>query len=138
MVLTWLIIIIILSFLEAITVNVVSIWFIVSGIVAMLLSFFIEDLLIQFAVFVILGLILLLTTRKLVTRLLKTDNVKTNFDRIVGMTGIVTEKIEKNKLGEIKVDGKKWSAEANETIEIGEIVKVLKINSTKVIVEKEK
>ena len=138
MALTWLIIILILSFLEAITVNVVSIWFIISGIVTMLLSFFIEDIFIQCAIFVILGVILLLTTRKLVTRLLKSDNVKTNFDRIIGMTGIVTEKIEKNKSGEIKVDGKRWSAESNENIEIGETVKVLKINSTKVGVEKEK
>lgn len=134
----WLVIVLILSFLEAITVNVVSIWFIASGIVAMILSFFVEDIFIQFAVFVILGIVLLFTTRKFVKNILKGDDVKTNFDRIVGMTGIVTEKIEKNKLGEIKVDGKKWSAQANETIDDGEIVKVLRINSTKVFVEKEK
>ena len=39
----WLILVIVLSFVEIATVNLVSIWFVASGIVAMILSFFIED-----------------------------------------------------------------------------------------------
>ena len=37
----WLVLVIILSFVEVATVNLVSIWFVARGIVAMILSFFI-------------------------------------------------------------------------------------------------
>ena len=134
----WLIIVLLLSFLEAVTVSVVSIWFIISGIVALILSFFVDNIFIQFAVFVLLGVILLITTRKLVTKVLKVKDVKTNFDRVIGMTGTVTEDIKKDAIGEVKVDGKRWSAISTQDISKGEIVKVLKIDSTKLIVERVK
>ena len=61
---------------------------------------------------------------------------KTNLDRIIGMKGIVTEDITKYKPGEVKVDGKKWSETAKENIKKDSIVKILEINSTKLIVER--
>jgi membrane protein implicated in regulation of membrane protease activity len=51
------------------------------------------------------------------------------------MQGIVTEEIRKNEVGEVKVDGKKWSAIADNKIEVGSIVKILKINGVKLKVE---
>ena len=60
----WLIIIFILIVAEVSTVNLVSVWFIASGLVSLILSFFIDNFFIQFAVFVLLGILLLLTTRK--------------------------------------------------------------------------
>ena len=60
----WLAVIIILAFVEFLTVGLTTIWFVISGIVALLASFVIDDFAIQFAIFVILGIILLLTTRK--------------------------------------------------------------------------
>ena len=53
------------------------------------------------------------------------------------MTGIVTEKISKNKDGEVKVDGKIWTAYADNTIKKGDLVKVLEIKGVKIKVEKE-
>ena len=50
----WLIIVIILGFIEAITVDLVTIWFIISGIIAMILSFVTDNVFIQFSSFVIL------------------------------------------------------------------------------------
>ena len=77
----------------------------------------------------------MLTTRKSLTKLLVKDE-KTNLDRVIGMKGIVTENIEKNDVGEVKVDGKKWSAIAEEEILVGSTIKVLKINGVKLVVEK--
>ena len=57
----WLAVIIILAFVEFLTVGLTTIWFVISGIVALLASFVIDDFAIQFAIFVILGIILLLT-----------------------------------------------------------------------------
>lgn len=130
----WLGIIIILGFLEVITVNLVSIWFIVSGIIALILSFITDNFVIQFGVFVILGIILMITTRDILTKKL-VHNEKTNLDRVIGKMGIVTEEINKHEVGEVKVLGKKWSAVSDRSFKIGDKVKILKINGVKLVVE---
>lgn len=102
----WLIIIILLSIIEAFTINLVSIWFIVSGIITLVISLFTNNIIIQIAVFILLGVILLLSTKNIVQKYLTSKTERTNYDRIIGMNGIVTEKITKNTIGEVKVDGK--------------------------------
>ena len=132
----WLIIILFLGFIEAITVNLVTIWFVISGIVSLILSFFIDDFIIQFSVFVILGILLLITTRSWLNKVFKINNYKTNLDRVIGMQGIVTEKITKNSPGEVKVDGKRWMAVSDKTINVDNDVKILEIDGVKLKVEK--
>ncbi len=133
----WLAVIIILIFIECTTVSLTTIWFVVSGIVALFLSFFTDNYLIQFAVFVVLGIILLITTRPILLKFLKTKKERTNLDRVIGMEAVVTEPISKNNPGEVKVDGKRWTAFADKKIAKGETVKVLEINGVKLKVEKE-
>lgn len=133
----WLIIIIVLSLIEICTVNLVTIWFIASALAALITSFFIKSFFIQFAIFVILGLILLVTTRQLLVKLIKPKKNATNLDRVIGMIGVVTEEIEPNKIGEVSVDGKKWSAISKEKVKNGENVKICAIEGVKLIVEKE-
>ena len=130
----WLIIVVFLGILEATTVNLVSIWFVASGLVAMILSFFTDNVMIQFGVFVILGVILMITTRKYLNKLFG-HKEKTNLDRVVGMKGRVTEFIPKDGRGAVKVDGKVWTAYANEEIKEGSFVKILEINGVKLKVE---
>lgn len=101
----WLVLVIVLSFVEIATVSLVSIWFVASGIVAMILSFFIEDSAIITTIFILLGIFLLVISRPIVNKLRSKDNEKTNLDRIIGETAIVTEDIKKNVVGEVKVDG---------------------------------
>ncbi len=133
----WLVLVIILSFVEVATVNLVSIWFVASGIVAMILSFFIEDIAIVSTIFAILGIVLLIITRPIVNKLKSKDNVKTNLDRIIGEDAIVTQDIMKNEVGEVKVDGKRWSAISKNKCLKGDIVKILRIDGVKLVVEKE-
>ena len=130
----WLAVIIFLGLVEIMTINLVSVWFVASGLVALVLSFITDNFVIQFAVFVILGIILLATTRKtLEKKLVKKE--KTNFDRVIGMKGVVTEEIKENEIGEVKVDGKKWSAVSKRPLKVGDKVKILKINGVKLEVE---
>lgn len=133
----WLVLVIVLSFVEIATVSLVSIWFVASGIVAIILSFFIEDTAIITTIFILLGIFLLVISRPIVNKLRSKDNEKTNLDRIIGETAIVTEDIKKNVVGEVKVDGKRWSAVSKEKCLKGDTVKVLKIDGVKLIVEKE-
>ena len=86
---------------------------------------------------ILLGIFLLVISRPIVNKLRSKDNEKTNLDRIIGETAIVTEDIKKNVVGEVKVDGKRWSAVSKENCLKGDTVKVLKIDGVKLIVEKE-
>ena len=132
----WLMIVILLAVVEVMTVNLTTIWFVVSGIVALLLSFVTDNFFIQLAVFVILGIVLLVTTRPLLSKFIRKNDVKTNADRIIGMKGIVTEDISKDNSGEVKVDGKRWTAIANQEFKVDSIVKILEIDGVKLKVGK--
>lgn len=131
----WLGIVIVLTLIEISTTSLVTIWFIASSLVSLVLSIFVDDFFIQFLVFVILGVILLLTTREHLVKFIGSRNEKTNLDRVVGMTGIVTEEIKKNSSGEVKVDGKRWTAISNKKIKVDSTVKVLEIDGVKLKVE---
>ena len=131
----WLAIAVVLAIIEMSTVNLVSIWFIISSIFAMIISLFTDNIFIQMAIFVLGGTLLLLLTKDAIKRILPVK-IKTNIDRIIGMKGIVTEKITKKTFGEVKVDGKRWTAVADETINTDETVEILEINSTKLKVKR--
>ena len=75
----WLIIIILLSIIEAFTINLVSIWFIVSGIITLVISLFTNNIIIQIAVFILLGVILLLSTKNILQKYLTSKNHKYYF-----------------------------------------------------------
>lgn len=130
----WLSIVVLLAIIEILTVNLVSIWFVISGILSMITSLFITNITIQITIFVIFGVLFMLLTKKTVKKIVPKKE-KTNLDRVVGMEGIVTKKITKNTSGEVKVDGKYWTATADKTILPDTIVKVLELNSTKLKVE---
>lgn len=132
----WLVVIVLLVFLEVMTINLVSIWFIASGLVSLFLSFFVDSFYIQFAVFVVLGLILMIITRPVLVKKLVRKDVKTNLDRVIGMEGVVTEEISKLKIGEVKVDGKRWSAISDDKINVGDAVIIEEVSGVKLVVRK--
>lgn len=135
----WLGVVLLLSVIEIATTDLITIWFIASGIITLILSFFDIPFVAQVGIFVLLGTVLLITTRKTLTEKLNKNKQKTNLDRVVGMEGIVTEKINKHNPGEVKVDGKKWTAISANGKNIGEgkTVKIIKIDGVKLIVEEE-
>ncbi len=132
----WLIIVIALGIFEAVTFNLVSIWFVLSGIITLIVSLFTDNFLIQFGVFVVLGVIFMLLIKKYLEPKIMANKIKTNLDRIIGMKGVVTEDITDVNVGEVKVDGKKWSAISKEKLEKGDLVKILKMNGVKLEVER--
>ena len=135
MVWIWLCIIVFLIIIEISTVQLTTVWFVFSGLVSMILSIFIDSIEIQFALFVLGGVLLLITTRPYLMKKLKVKTAKTNLDRVIGMQGIVTETITHLAPGEVKVDGKRWTAIADKKIEQDKIVEVLKIEGVKLRVK---
>ena len=133
----WLIMIIFLTILEVSTTNLVSIWFIASSLVSLIVTFIYPNAFLEMGIFVILGVILMILTRPLIKKYIQPKEVHTNLDRVVGMIGICTEEITKNKIGEVKVDGKRWSAIAQEKINVDDEVYIEAIDGVKLKVRKE-
>ena len=134
----WLMAFLVLTFIELITVNLVSIWFAIGSIAALISSYFTDNIYIQIIVFIVVSSVSLFLTRKIVTKLKGKDFEKTNLDRVIGKIGIVTEEITKLEPGEVKVDGKKWSAISTKKISTGSKVEILSIDGVKLKVKEVK
>ena len=135
MTLFWLVLFVILALFELVTVNLVSIWFSLGALITTFVSLVTDNLMIHLAVFTISSILLLLLTKPFVKKMKKRDVIPTNLDMVIGKTGVVTVKIEKDGIGEVKVLGKKWSAYSDKEVEENSKVKVLSINGVKLKVE---
>ena len=137
MVVWWFVAFLVFLFIELITVTLVTIWFAIGAIAALITTLFTDSILIQTIVFVVVSVLSLLITKPLVKKIKKFDVTPTNSDRVIGKIGDVTKKIGTNKYGEVKIFGITWTASSDEVIEVGEKVKVLSIEGVKLIVKKE-
>jgi membrane protein implicated in regulation of membrane protease activity len=136
--LTWMIVFIVLICLELTTVNLVSIWFALGALFAFILSLFVSNTTWQIATFVGVSFISLLLTKDFVKKLRGNKVIATNLDRVIGQIGVVTEEVNKLEPGEVKVDGKRWSAVSNHKIKIGSKVEILSIDGVKLNVKEVK
>ena len=123
--------------LEIFTVGFLVFWLGVAALLAMLISFLTDSIIIQTTVFVISSALLIFATRPLVNKITKKDTVPTNVYSIVGKRGIVIEDIDWTAgTGQIKSEGEVWSAKTNEHINIpkGTEVEIESIDGVKVFV----
>ncbi len=132
---SWLILFVILIILELCTVNLTTIWFAFGALLAYIVSLFTDNVMIQTTVFLAVSVITLILTRPVVRKYLLTKPSRTNADMLIGKTGIVTKEITKTDIGEVKIDGKYWSAKANKKIKEGSKVEILAIEGVKLIVK---
>ena len=135
---TWLIVMILMLLIEAISFNLVTIWFAIGAIAAMITSLFTNNVDIQTAVFLVISIIMIATLRPFVNKVLKPKIIKTNLDNVIGKVGIVTEDINDTTWGEVKVEGKRWTAISNNYIKIGSKVEILSIEGVKLKVKEVK
>ena len=134
----WLIIAGVCLIIEIITTGFLVFWFSLGALLAMIVSLFTENIIIQTTLFIISSTILIFATKPFLKKFAKHDeSVKTNVYSIIGKTGIVTTDIDSiNGTGQIKVDGEIWSAigEKELTISKGTEVEIKEIKGVKAIV----
>ena len=138
MVWIWLAAAIIFIIIEAVTVGLTTIWFAAGALVALILALIKVGVGVQVAVFLILSLVLLATTRKIFVNKLKTGSEKTNVDALVGEEAVVLEDITPFNTGLVKVKGQNWTAIAADkdaSILKGSTAKIKAIEGVKLIVE---
>lgn len=124
---------------EMITVGFLIFWLGIGALLAMIVSFFTTNIIIQTAVFVISSIILILATKPFVKKFVDVKKTNTNVFSIIGKKALVTKEIDPiNAKGQIKVNSEIWSAESEngEKIEEGSEVEIIRINGVKAIVKK--
>ena len=123
--------------LESITTGFLVFWFAIGSVIAMIVSFFTENIIIQSTTFIISSTILIFATRKFVNIFLKQDKPN-NVNSFVGKVGKVTiDIIPIDNTGQIKVGGEIWSAisENDENIKKDTEVIITKICGVKAVVK---
>ncbi|WP_041668597.1 NfeD family protein [Acetobacterium woodii] len=136
----WLILFIIFLVAELVTAGaLVSIWFCVGALVAMIAAYFGASLGIQGSLFVIISIGLLLGTKPFIKKYMHPKTSATNADRILKNRGIVEEEINNLKgQGAVKIDGKSWTArnaDGNAIIPVDAEVIVVGIEGVKAMVK---
>ena len=137
--LTWLIIAVLLGALEAVTIDLVAVWFALGAFVTIIPAALGLPFWMQLIVFLAVSLVSLAFTRPIVSNVLHVKKTSTNADRVIGMVGIVTIPIN-NIVGEgrVMVNGLEWAARSDDgaPVDKGESVLIKAIEGVKVIVER--
>ena len=123
---------------EFLTEEMVSVWFIGGGFVAMLLAGLGLDWYFHVPAFIVVSFTLMLCFRKLVMKKLNKGEVKTNAETVIGKEFELLSDIDFNKAGSIKINGVVWTAVAadeNAVIPAGKKVVIEKIEGNKYIVK---
>lgn len=132
----WLILFIVLIITELLTINLVTIWFAFGTLLALVVEVSFSNIVLDIITFVITSFLLIILTKPIIGRLKVKKVEATNLDMVINKIGIVTEDIKQDKIGEVKVLGKRWSAYSNTELKKDEKVKILSIDGVKLKVEK--
>ena len=136
----WLIFAVFMILIEMMTMGLFTIWAAGGALAAMVTAVFTDSLLAQGFVFAVVTLFLVLVTRPLAVRKLNSRTVKTNSDALIGKEAVAESDIDEFLRGEVKTEGKVWTAapaENSAPIRKGDIVKIVDIEGVKLIVSKE-
>lgn len=123
---------------EIFTAGFLIFWFGIGALLAMIISFFTSNIIIQTTAFIISSTILLFVTKPFVKKFVNVQSVKTNVFSIIGKKALVIKEINNIKSsGQIKFNGEVWSAETDndEIIPEGSKVEVVHIKGVKAIVK---
>ena len=135
----WLITAGIFFVVELTTAGFLVFWLGLAALVAMTSSFFTVSLPIQTAIFVVTSILLIISTRPLLNKFLKSKEgsvIPTNVYGIIGKKGIVIEDINNiNCTGKVKVAGELWSATSTEDLKEGTRIEVTEVTGVKLKVK---
>ena len=133
----WTVAIIVFVVAEAATVGLVSIWFAIGALGALIACELGAQLWLQIVIFAVVSVAALLLTRLLAAKYINQKSQPTNADRLIGTECIVTECIDTiAATGAVTAQGRPWTARSatGEAIEPGALVVVESIEGAKLIV----
>jgi membrane protein implicated in regulation of membrane protease activity len=140
-VIIWFAIFIGLLVVEALTADVLMIWFMPGALICIILAAFSVPLPVQIAVFFVVSIAMFILSKTALKKFFATKKKeKTNLDLIIGETGIVMEDIDNVAAkGSVKVNFQLWTARSKgdaDGIKAGDKVKIIAVEGVKLICEK--
>lgn len=132
----WLVLLVVFLMVEASTVTMVSLWFAVGALAALIVSLFAGTGW-QIAVFLVVSVASLAALRPLARKYFKPRLTRTNVDAIIGSQGYVTTAIDNlTATGKVKLGAMEWTARSTtgQIIPAGTLVKVDRIEGVKAFV----
>ncbi len=136
--LIWVGAMVIFGVLEAATVGLTSLWFMVGALGGLIVAMCGGQIWLQLAVFFVVSIAALIAARPLVVKYINQTTTATNADRVLGAAARVTEDIDNTvPVGAVYVDGKTWSArsESGGNIAAGTMVRVTRMEGVRLFVE---
>ena len=133
----WLALLVVFLAAEAATVSMVSLWFAVSALVALLVALLGGPGWLQGTLFLVISAVLLALLRPIVRRYISPRITATNVDSVIGSTGLVTAAIDNvSAAGQVKLGAMEWTARSTsgQSIPVGTLVKVDRIEGVKAFV----
>ena len=133
----WLVLLVVFLAAEAATVSMVSLWFAVSALVALLVALLGGPGWLQGTLFLVISAVLLALLRPIVRRYISPRITATNVDSVIGSTGLVTAAIDNvSAAGQVKLGAMEWTARSTsgQPIPVGTLVKVDRIEGVKAFV----
>lgn len=118
-------------------VHLVSIWFAVGSLVAVLVAYLNGPLWLQIGLFLVVASIMVALLWPFIKKFLNPNLKKTNIDAIIGAKGYVTAAIDNiAAAGQVKLGAMEWTARSTsgKNIPVGTLVKVDRIEGVKVFV----
>ncbi len=134
----WLILLCLFLLVEIATLGLTTIWFAGGALVAFIAAVCGLNVVVQIMIFFVLSIILLVFTRPLAVNYFNKNRVATNTESLIGAEAKVVERINNiDNEGVINLNGLDWTARSvdNQCIEVGTIVRIVKITGVKAIVE---
>lgn len=138
-VLLWMVVAVVLAVIEGLTVQLVSIWFVIGAVPAMVAAALGGTFETQLIAFFVASVFALLFMKPIVKKRIETVKEATNADMVIGMTGIVLKDVDNIKEeGRVLANGLEWTArsyDSNVKIPKDSQVLVLDIEGVKLIVK---
>lgn len=135
----WLAAVVVFLVLEAVTYQLISIWFVFGAVGGLIASFFTDtSFYVQFGIFIGISVVLLAALRPISMKLMKRQDFKSNADSIIGRSVLITQEVNNaSGTGQGKIDGMFWTVRAlnDEIIKQGEMAEVKRIEGVKLVVE---
>ena len=133
----WIAVLVLAAVAEALTTQLIAIWFAPGALVAMILAFCGVASWIQLIVFLAFTVTFLILAQKVFRKVFKFDKEKFNIDAVIGERCLVTERVDNlASAGAVKVKGLQWAARSlneDETFEVGDTVEVIAVEGVKLI-----
>ncbi len=132
----WFVAGLVIAALEMIVPGNVIIWFGLAAILTGVVALFVHNPYVHYGAFVAFSGVALFLAQWIGRKITRPEPEPVGALRLFGATGVVVKDINPPALGRVKVEGEEWLAQADKSIAPGERVKVLRVEGTRLIVER--